>query len=211
MTDQLAPNFGERSIGTYLTALSSGAPTPGGGSAAGLAGALGCSLGEMVCHLTRARSETDELATLATRFAETAATLLQLAERDEHVFARYRVAIGLPRASDEEKAQRRAAIEQALVSAAEVPLAMIETGLIAIGDLRRTGEIGSPHAIGDVMTGGYLVQAMILGSLENLEANASVMKLPENRERFDRAARLANLQAASEFDALQSAVRARRG
>ena len=210
MTELLATDFRRRSIGDYLTAISNGVPTPGGGSAAGLAGVLGCSLGEMVCNLTLVKGEHTALTRLAKHLAGLADDLIDLAARDEQVFGAYRTAVALPRSNDEEKLARRAAIEQALVEAAEVPLQMIEVAFAAIDRLRLTSEFGTPHALGDLMTGGFLLQAMALGSLENVEANAVSMKTPENRERFVIAAMAARQQLDLEMIALERAVTARR-
>jgi len=206
MTEKLPADFRSRSIGDYLSALSSGSPTPGGGSAAGLAGALGCSLGQMVCNLTLARGQQEALVTLTERFAGIANELVTLAWRDEQAFAAYRAAIAIPRSTDEEKDARRAAIERALVAAADVPLEMIDHGVAAIDCLRRTAELGTPHALGDLMTGGWLLQAMSLGALENVEANASSMKVPANRERYKSAARIARHNLDTNVSALKQAV-----
>jgi formiminotetrahydrofolate cyclodeaminase len=117
--------------------------------------------------------------------------------------------MALPKSNDVEKAARRAAIEQALVRAAEVPLDMIDAVTSALGCLQHTAELGTSHALGDVMTGGFLLQATALGSLENVEANAASMKVPENRERFETAARIAREQLGAEMTAVQVAVAAR--
>lgn len=181
-------DFRDRRVGIYLDALASGTPTPGGGSAAGLAGALGCSLGLMVCKLTEMQSDAADLSEITGAFELMIKDLLDLAHRDEAVFAAYRAAVALPRGSNEEKASRRASIEHALVEAADVPFNMAEVGLEAIDGLRMTAAVGTRHALGDLMTGGYLLQAMILGSIENMQANASAMKTPEKKEHFLHAA-----------------------
>ncbi len=206
MTSPSPVTFMDRSIGEYLAALSSGAPTPGGGSAAGLAGALGCSLGEMVCRLSLAREANDELTDLAERFAASSGELIDLAERDERAFATYRAATALPRSTDDEKTARRTTIELALVDAADIPVEMIDMGIAVIDCLRQTAELGTPHALGDLATGGFLVQAMALGALENVEANASLMKLPENRERYEGAARAARHDLKANLAALRHAI-----
>jgi formiminotetrahydrofolate cyclodeaminase len=210
MTQQLPAEFPSRSIGDYLAALSSGAPTPGGGSAAGLAGALGCSLGAMVCNLTLAKQQDEMISTLARQFTGMAKQLIELAERDEQAFGMYRDAIALPKSAEEEKASRRTAIEDALTRAADVPLEMIDVATSALGCLCRTAEIGTSHALGDVVTGGFLVQAAALGALENVESNGSSMKVPENRARYHAAARLARDRLDAEFSKLQQAVVSRR-
>ncbi len=209
MTQNLPTDFRSRLIGDYVTALSSANPTPGGGSAAGLAGALGCALGEMVCNLTLTKVDNDQLTKLAGTFTTMANDLISLGRRDELAFGAYRAAIALPRGTDDEKLVRRAAIEQSLVTAAEVPLAMIEMGIAAIDCLRMTAEIGTPHALGDLVTGGFLLQAMTLGALENVTVNAASMKSPEHRERFENAVQSASTDVETHLGALQLAVAGR--
>lgn len=211
MTNHLPANFSSRSIGGYLGALANGSPTPGGGSAAGLAGALGCSLGEMVCQLSLAKQENDTLASLATKFAEMTEHLIALAARDELAFGSYRSAVAMPRSNDKEKAARLAAIELALVGAADVPLEACGVGIAAIGYLSQTAVLGTAHALGDLMTGGFLLQAMVLGSLENVVANTELMKVAENRERFERAAQASRRDLELGMVALSQSISARRG
>jgi formiminotetrahydrofolate cyclodeaminase len=210
MTDRDPSEFGRRTIGGYLAALASGSPTPGGGSAAGLAGAMGCALGEMVCNLTLARQHSEALATLSDRFSLLSDQLIELAELDEHAFANYRLATALPRSTDEEKVNRRATIEAALIEAAEVPLQMIVVGHTGLDCLRQTAELGTPYALGDLMTGGYLLQAMSLGAMENIEANASSMKVSANRERFAGDTRAARSELDADVAMLHGTIEARR-
>ena len=164
----------------------------------------------MVCKLSSVRDESDELANLAERFAGMAEELIELAARDEHVFATYRSSTAIPRSTDDEKTSRRAAIELSLVHAADVPLEMIDVGITAIDCLRQLAEVGTPHALGDVMTGGFLLQAMAFGALENVEANASLMKTAENLERYEGAARAARHDLNVNIAALHQSVRNRR-
>jgi formiminotetrahydrofolate cyclodeaminase len=209
MSTLLNPNFQHRDIAGYLEALSSGSPAPGGGSAAGLAGALGCSLGAMVCNLTLARNDNEFVRELRQVLLDLGRALLKAAEADERVFQSYRDATALPRTTEEEKSHRRAAIESALVAAADVPVEMVTLGLQALTALRDTAAVGTSHALGDLQTGGYLLQAMMLGSLENIGANVGLMKDVDNRERFDRAADSAREDLESAMQALNEAIAAR--
>lgn len=181
-------DFESRSVTEYLAELAGGAPAPGGGSAAGLAGAMGCCLGEMVCQLTLARGASIDVEQLAARFADHRGKLLNLAVQDEHAFASYRLAVGLPKTNDQEKADRRTAMASALVEAATVPLEMIHVGLSSLDLLDAAATVGTPHALGDLKTGGFLLQAMILGSLVNIDANARMMKDDKQKVHFIRAA-----------------------
>ncbi len=209
MTEQLAATIDDRLLANYLAALSSGSPTPGGGSAAGVAGALGCALGSMVCNLTLAREPNERIDELRRTLLELQSALLRQAEGDERVFGAYRAAMGLPRSTPAEKANRRTAIETALVAAAEVPEQMVILGLAVLGALREAAADGSPHALGDLLTGGYLVGAMIQGALENMTANAVRMKTASNRDRFEEAAQSGLSDFTAEMQALQAAVAAR--
>lgn len=205
----LSPSFLHRDIAGYLEALSSGSPAPGGGSAAGLAGALGCSLGAMVCNLTLARTNDESVAELRQVLLELQQALLRSAEADEQVFRAYRAAIAQPRSTNAEKSIRRAAIETALVDAAEVPVEMATLGLQALAALRDTAAIGTSHALGDLLTAGYLLQAMMLGATENIASNAALMKDPDNREGYERAATSAREDLEAAMSALHQAITTR--
>ncbi len=86
---------------------------------------------------------------------------------------------------------------------------MVVLGLSARVALREAAADGSSHALGDLLTGGYLVGAMIQGALENMTANASRMKTASNRERFEEAAQSGSSDFVAEMKALQAAVAAR--
>ncbi|HET9662180.1 MAG TPA: cyclodeaminase/cyclohydrolase family protein [Thermomicrobiales bacterium] len=210
MQDEIESGMTQRTIGRYLAALSNGSPTPGGGSAAGLAGALGCALGSMVCNLTLARESSDSVAEQQRTYLDLQRSMLAQAEADERVFGAYREAAAMPRKTDEEKRARREAIERTLVAAAEVPLELATLGLAALSVLRTTAGVGTSHAVGDLLTGGFLLQAMVRGSLENIEANAHLMKQPENKQRFEQAASSAQSDLEAAMVELDSAVAARR-
>ena len=102
----------------FLARLASKAPTPGGGGAGALSGAVGCALGRMVAQLTIGRKKYAEAEETVIRLDERLGGLqenfLSLADRDEEVFGRFMEALGLPKESEEEKAVRKAAVEIAL-------------------------------------------------------------------------------------------------
>lgn len=209
MHDATGSALTERTIGHYLEALSDGSPTPGGGSAAGMAGAMGCALGSMVCRLTLARDPIDTVAEQQQTLIALQESMLAAARADELVFGAYRAAAEMPRQTEIEKRERREAIERTLVAAAEVPVELVTLGLDALAVLCATAGVGTPHAIGDLLTGGYLLQAMVLGSLENIHANAHLMKQPENKARFEQAVISARADLDRAMAALNTAVAAR--
>src|SRR4029078_8118336 len=98
-----------RTLHEYLGALRSGSPTPGGGSAAAYAGAIGTSLAAMVCRLTLASADlsTDHpLASSADRLDRLVEELSESARQDEECYSRYRAAAALPKSTPEERQAR---------------------------------------------------------------------------------------------------------
>jgi formiminotetrahydrofolate cyclodeaminase len=163
----------------------------------------------MVCNLTLARESSDSVAVQQRTFLNLQRSMLNQAEADERVFGAYREAAALPPGSDDEKRHRREAIERTLVAAADVPLELATLGLEALSVLRSAAAVGTPHALGDLQTAGFLLQAMVLGSLENIEANAMLMKAPENAARFRQASESAREDLAAAMNALESSIAAR--
>jgi hypothetical protein len=103
------------SVADYTAELASGKPAPGGGSAAGLAGALGAALGEMVANFTVGRQQyadgEQEVSTALERLTELRAALLALTDSDAQVYPQVRAAYRLPKDTEEQKMQRSGAIQ----------------------------------------------------------------------------------------------------
>src|SRR5215211_7157865 len=119
-----------------LTAFSSSDPTPGGGSAAALASAVGASLLIMVAGLPRTRSGSDEdrtaLAAAGGALIEVRAQLTSLIDADTAAYDRVVAAYKLPKTTSDEQAARKAAIQQALRVATDVPLGVVRLSAAAL-------------------------------------------------------------------------------
>ena len=119
-------SFAEMAVEDVLDAFASTEAVPGGGSAAALAGAVGTSLLLMVAGMTKTRTgapeETADLAEAATRLHPLRDQLLALVDRDSEAYKKVMTALRLPKTSDEEKAARKEAIEDATRGATETPL-----------------------------------------------------------------------------------------
>ena len=176
----------ERTLAAYTASVASSAPAPGGGSVAAVTGALACALGQMVCAITlKGRVEERQRASLESLNAELEVIrgrFFALADDDEAAFTTYRAAASLPKSTDDEKRIRRDALEQALVHAAEVPLATAECCLGVLERLIAVTEIGTKHALSDVFTGALLAEASLRGALTNVEVNAALMKDAETAQ-----------------------------
>jgi len=104
-------------IGSFPELVASDAPTPGGGSVAALAGALAAALAQMVCGLTIGKKKYADVEAEAKQFLKglspLAAALTRAIDEDAESFDMVMLAFKLPKATDEEKALRADAIEQA--------------------------------------------------------------------------------------------------
>ncbi|HKB46381.1 MAG TPA: cyclodeaminase/cyclohydrolase family protein, partial [Ktedonobacterales bacterium] len=116
----------QRTLPEFLEALGSSAPTPGGGAASALAAALAAALAEMVARLTAGRARYQEVDAAMRAVIEKAAALraqlLVLIEEDEQAYAGVSAAFRLPKTTDDERVQRDAAVQVALVAAMQPPL-----------------------------------------------------------------------------------------
>ncbi|HTI24569.1 MAG TPA: cyclodeaminase/cyclohydrolase family protein, partial [Kutzneria sp.] len=114
----------EQKIGAWLDDLASGAPAPGGGAVAAMHAAMAAALVSMVCELTVGRPKYAEheptMREALARATEHRQTAVELADADAEAFTGVTDAYRLPKGTDEEKAARRAAIQEALVGAAAV-------------------------------------------------------------------------------------------
>jgi formiminotetrahydrofolate cyclodeaminase len=165
----------ERSVTSLLNALSSAAPTPGGGSAAALAGATGASLLMMVAGMPKSRTNADEeRAALAQSLGELTShrqTLIELVDRDAAAYDLVIAAFRRPKATEEEKAARKAAVQDATRVATEVPLETIRACVHAMRAGRAAAAHGNPNAASDVKVGYRLLMAAAEGARDNVHIN----------------------------------------
>jgi len=152
-------------------------PTPGGGSAAALAGATGAALVLMVTGMPKTRTGApEERARLdaAQGWAREAGTRLRaLVAEDSRAYDRVVAAYKLPKATDAEKATRKQAVGEAMAVATAVPLETAEACLVVLKAAEEAAENGNPNALSDARTAGALAWAGLVGAAENVRINAS--------------------------------------
>lgn len=168
------------SLESFVDALASSAPTPGGGAASGLVGALAAALAEMVGQLTtgKARFESVEsqvreaLAALAQRRAE----LLRLIDDDAAAYGQVAAAYRLPRGDESERAARDVAIQSALAEAIDPPRRI---GIAALEVVRLSCEIaaiGNPNVASDAGCAALLGEAAVRCATLNVLANVVLLR-----------------------------------
>ena len=167
-------------VSQLLAALASPDPTPGGGTAAAITGAMGASLLVMVAGLPKSKNNTDdERATLSTaRLAlePIVAALTDLADRDTTAFDGVMAAYRLPKATDDEKAARTREIQAALRGATEVPLETLRACVAAIDHGRVVQEFGNRSAESDAGVAMGLLKAAADGAAANVRINLGGLK-----------------------------------
>ena len=170
----------DRSVSQLLAVFRSSDPTPGGGSAAALAGALGASLLAMVAALPKSRATTEEdaqrLVSAGTRCTALAFELETLVDTDS---AAYDLVVGAykkPKATDDEKAARSAAIQSAMREAVAAPLAVMRACAAAAEQGVVIAALGNPLASSDVGVGFEMLGAALRGAKLNVEINLGSVK-----------------------------------
>lgn len=164
-----------QSVASYLDALASSQPTPGGGAAAALTGAQGAALLCMVCHLTlgqrRFVAHANELTSLLVTLEQQRQLLLQLAQQDTEVFQQVISAYKLPKTDAAGLTHRAAAIQLALKAAAEVPLQVFQLCNAILPIVEKLATIGNPAVGSDVTVARHLLLATALSAKANVEVN----------------------------------------
>ena len=167
-------------VGQLLDALSSPNPTPGGGTASAIAGAMGTSLLIMVTGLAKSRNNTDDEKTALAKAREAltplAAHLTQLADADAQAFDRVMAAYRLPKDSDNDKAARTHAIQAALHGATTVPLDTLRACAHVLALAHVVAEHGNRSAASDAGVAVGLLEAAAAGAHANVQINLDGIK-----------------------------------
>ena len=171
-------------VDSYLKVSASDQPAPGGGSAAALAGGLAAALGQMVVRLTEGRKafaelkqdEQDELTGRIDSLEALRIELTRLIEADTEAYKGFMAAMRLPKGTDEEKAARRGAMDEAAVTTLEVPLSTCERSLEVLRLLPLIVDKGNPNCISDVGTAAQLGRAAVEGAALNVRINLPSIK-----------------------------------
>jgi formiminotetrahydrofolate cyclodeaminase len=180
MQPNMQPMITEDSVEEFLDALASGAPTPGGGSAAAIMGAMGAALVSMVCNVTIGKKGYEaveaELTAVRSESELLRRRLTAMVAEDVAAFDSLMAAYRLPKATNDDKAQRVAAIQAALRRATEAPLDCARACADVIALSRRASERGYLSVISD---GGVGVLAGCTGlrsAALNVYINAPALK-----------------------------------
>ena len=160
--------------------LASKQPTPGGGAASALCGATAAALTAMLGNLTAGKAGSEANDKMALEIIIDAdklrLELAQLADDDAAVFNKFMEAYKMPKATDTEKAMRTAAIGQAAIAAAEVPMQIADKSLEVLKLARKLIVFGNPNAISDGTVSALMARAALRSALYNVKINLGLIK-----------------------------------
>ena len=162
-------------VAEFLEKTASGTPVPGGGSVAALGAALAASLTEMVANLTINKKGYEASETEMERLAEEARhcrdRLVKDIDRDSDAYNDVMVAFKLPKNTDDEKKKRQEAIQNALKTAASVPLRVAGNAFRILERAGKAVEGGNRNAVTDALVGAMMAKTAALSALYNVKIN----------------------------------------
>lgn len=184
----------EQSLRRFLDELAGSAPTPGGGSAAAVMGAMGAALVSMVCNLTIGRKDCEAVEPEMRRTLGEAEALRQrltsMIAADINAFDGLMAAYKLPRATEDQKLARGRVIQQALKQATDVPLECAEACADLIDLAQRVAPIGNRGVISDAGVASWAAYAAVRSAALNVYINVPSIQdanfVESRRERLDR-------------------------
>lgn len=161
----------------FADETASESPAPGGGSIAAYVGALGASLGTMVANLSSHKSGWDERWEEFSIWAEKGQALKDelnyLVEEDTHSFNLIMDAFSLPKKTDEEKAARKQAIQDATKYAIEIPYRTLCKSFEVFELCIAMVKVGNPNSVTDAAVGILCARTACYGAFMNMKINAS--------------------------------------
>jgi methenyltetrahydrofolate cyclohydrolase len=170
----------DRPVDTFLDDLASGAPTPGGGSAAAVMGAMGAALVSMVCNVTIGKKGHEavepEMKSVRAESEQVRRRLTAMVAADVAAFDGLMAAYRLPKQSDEDKSRRAEAIERNLRAATESPLDCARACAEVIGLAKRAAVCGYLGVISDAGVGVLAAHAALRSAALNVYINVPTLK-----------------------------------
>lgn len=180
IADDSASKLVDLTVTGFAEETSRESPAPGGGTISAYMGALGASLGTMVANLSSHKPGWDdrwqEFSVWADKGQAIAKELLHLVDEDTEAFNRIMAAFGMPKKTDEDKAARSAAIQDATLYAAQVPLRTMKESMKVFEICRAMVMEGNPNSVSDAGVGVLAARAAVLGAGMNVKINAGSLK-----------------------------------
>lgn len=177
----IAENTGKKLIDQTLKQFSeetaSESPAPGGGSISAYVGSLGAALGTMVANLSAHKRGWDERWGEFSNWAEKGkyfhSVLLNCVDDDTGAFNQIMTAFAMPKSTEEEKTNRKRAIQEATKNAIEVPFKVMQLSFDSMEVMKAMAEAGNPNSVSDAGVGALCARTAVEGAFLNVKINAT--------------------------------------
>lgn len=170
----------ELTVKDFLNKVAGSDPVPGGGSIAALNGAIAAALAAMVANLTIGKKNYADCEELMKQIAERAAGLKEEfvadVDRDSEAYDRVFACFKMPKATDEEKAARSAAIQEATKFAAQVPMEVARRAYGLMDTIAQVARKGNLNAVTDACVAMMAARSAVLAALMNVRINLGSLK-----------------------------------
>ena len=164
-------------LSDFADETASESPAPGGGSISAYIGSLGISLATMVANLSSHKKGWDErweeFSNWAEKGEQCKTELLRLVDADTQAFNQIMNAFGLPKSTDDEKAIRSKAIQDATRNAIEIPFKVMQTAYSSMEVIKAMAETGNPNSVSDAGVGALCARSAVMGAFMNVRINAA--------------------------------------
>ena len=204
-------SFQEMSLARFSEVLASGTPTPGGGCASALAGALAAGLTAMVARTTAGSKKfadrAEQMNAIAAEADRLRGEFLGLVDEDAAAFDHVMAAFRMPKETPEQQTARSQAIQQAYQTAVEPPMKVCTRSLRVLGLALQVAEQGNPSAASDAGVGALLAATALEGGALNVQINLGSIKDEAFRGAQTERVRAAQSQGQALRDKALAAVR----
>lgn len=170
----------DKKVSNFLDELASNSPTPGGGSVAALAGALGAALISMVGNLTVGKKKyedvEEDIKKIISSSEKLRYELSQLIEEDVKVFNNFMSTYKMPKETEDEKKVRAEKIQESLIEAAKVPLKVAYKCLDILSLSKEVAEKGNINVVSDAGVAVLMAEAALESAILNVKINLRMIK-----------------------------------
>jgi len=180
----------DKKIKTFLDTLASKSPTPGGGSAAALVGAMSAALLSMVGNLTIGKEKyldvENDIKRLLEKSEKLRADFEELIEKDIEAFNQFMAVMKLPKETKEQKENRSREMQNALKDAANVPLEIARKSLEVLNICQEVAAKGNKNVISDAGVGAIVAEAAFESAILNVKINSGMIKDEKDKKDLKR-------------------------
>jgi glutamate formiminotransferase / formiminotetrahydrofolate cyclodeaminase len=177
LKDKIDSKLINMTLSDFADETASESPAPGGGSIAAYVGSLGAALATMVANLSSHKKGWDdrweEFSNWAEKGEKYKNELVHLVDADTKAFNKIMTAFGLPKATEEEKAIRTKAIQDATKFAIEIPFKVMQATFASMEVIKAMAEIGNPNSVSDAGVGALCARSAVMGAFMNVRINAA--------------------------------------